>query len=148
MPGRFLLGGGLRHRRNFGICLHRSTITTITAGLAREVCETCSHVSVRYIESAVTMDPHFEELEAATFSPAPDVDEPTRADLEETKVFEAMIRLQPDMGRLSCGLCEQPAMFLIPDGLSCNEHAWQAAARLDWETADPWVPIRIDRSNA
>jgi hypothetical protein len=37
---------------------------------------------------------------------------------------------------------------MIPDGMTCGEHAWQAAARLDWEDSDPWVPIRIDRSNA
>jgi hypothetical protein len=37
---------------------------------------------------------------------------------------------------------------MIPDGLVCDEHAWQAAARIDWDDVDPWVPIRIDRSNA
>lgn len=138
----------MRQKRNFGICLHRSTITTITAGLAREVCEACSRVSVRYIESAVTIHPDIEALEHGASSSSPDVDEPTSQDLEETSVFEAMVRFQPDTRHLKCGICDQPAMFLIPDGLSCDEHAWQAAARLDWETTDPWVPIRIDRSNA
>lgn len=47
-----------------------------------------------------------------------------------------------------CRLCSQPAVFMTPEGMSCDEHAWQAAARTDWEDADPWVPIRIDRSNA
>lgn len=37
---------------------------------------------------------------------------------------------------------------MIPEGMSCDEHAWQAAARTNWDDADPWVPIRIDRSNA
>lgn len=132
-------GGGLRQRRNFGICLHRSTITTITAGLAREVCEACSHVSVRYVESAVKIHPNIEKLE---------FEEPTEQDLEETMVFEAMVRFEHDTRRLKCALCDQTAMFMIPEGLSCDEHAWQAAARLDWDTTDPWVPIRIDRSNA
>lgn len=138
----------MRQRRNFGICLHRSTITTITAGLAREVCEACSRVSVRYVESAVTIHPDVEALELGSSPTSPEVDEPTSQDLEESRVFEAMVRFQPDMRRLKCGTCDQPAMFMIPDGLSCDEHAWQAAARLDWETTDPWVPIRIDRSNA
>ena len=138
----------MRQRRNFGICLHRSTITTITAGLAREVCEACARVRVRYIEPAVTIHPDIEALELGT-PPSPlEVDEPTSQDLEESRVFEAMVRFQPDTSRLKCGICHQPASFLIPDGLSCDEHAWQAAARLDWETTDPWVPIRIDRSNA
>ena len=138
----------MRQRRNFGICLHRSTITTITAGLAREVCEACSRVSVRYIESAVTIHPDIEALEFGTSPTSLEVDEPTSQDLDETRVFEAMVRFQPDTKRLKCGICDQPASFMIPDGLSCDEHAWQAAARLDWETTDPWVPIRIDRSNA
>lgn len=138
----------MRQRRNFGICLHRSTITTITAGLAREVCEDCSRVSVRYIESAVTIHPDIEALELGSSPSSMGVDEPTSRDLEESKVFEAMIRFQPDTRHLKCEICDQSAMFLIPDGLSCDEHAWQAAARLDWETTDPWVPIRIDRSNA
>lgn len=47
-----------------------------------------------------------------------------------------------------CRLCSQPAVFMVPDGMTCDEHAWQAAARTNWEDADPWVPIRIDRSNA
>lgn len=144
----FLLGGGLRQRRNFGICLHRSTITTITAGLAREVCEACARVSVRYVELAVKIHPDIEELELETSSSSLGVDEPTSQDLEETRVFEAMVTFEPDTRRLKCGICDQPAMFTIPDGLSCDEHAWQAAARLDWDTTDPWVPIRIDRSNA
>lgn len=103
---------------------------------------------MRYIESAVTIHPDIEALEFGTSPSSPEVDEPTSQDLEETWVFEAMVRFQPDTTRLKCGICDQSAMFVIPDGLSCDEHAWQAAARLDWETTDPWVPIRIDRSNA
>ncbi|HJQ77789.1 MAG TPA: hypothetical protein VJ948_11090 [Acidimicrobiia bacterium] len=56
--------------------------------------------------------------------------------------------VEPVAGRLSCGLCAQQATFLIPDGMVCEEHAWQAAARISWQEADVWVPIRIHRSNA
>ncbi|MGD2101194.1 MAG: hypothetical protein PVG83_03090 [Acidimicrobiia bacterium] len=48
---------------------------------------------------------------------------------------------------LKCRLCSQAAEFMIPSGVVCNEHAWQAAARLDWDGGDPWVPIRIHTSS-
>lgn len=32
-----------------GLCLHEETLTTITCGLQRIVCESCGHVGVRYI---------------------------------------------------------------------------------------------------
>lgn len=124
---------GLKQRRNFGICSHRFTITTITAGLAREVCETCAHVTLRYVEQAVQLRPDFE---------------PTLAELDDIKIFEAGITFEDTSRYRQCRLCTQPAVFMIPDGLVCDEHAWQAAARLDWEDVDPWVPIRIDRSTA
>lgn len=128
-----LLGGRLKHRRNFGICSHRSTITTITAGLAREVCESCAHLRLYYVETAVRV--------------RPEVD-PTAAELDEVKIFEATITFEETSRYRQCRLCAQPAVFMIPDGMMCDEHAWQAAARLDWDDADPWVPIRIDKSNA
>ena len=137
----------MKQRWSFGTCSHRSTITTITAGLAREVCETCSHVSVRYVESAVKVNPDFEVWEPEN-AQSPDHDEPTAEDLEDSRVFEAMVTFRQSSRHLRCGLCGQPAVFMIPEGLSCDEHAWQAAARLDWDAGDPWVPIRIDRSNA
>lgn len=137
------MGGGLRQRRSFGICLHRSTIITITAGLAREVCESCARVRVRYVESAVKVHLDDEEWEVTDYD-----DEPTGDELEGPRVFEAMVTFPESARQLKCGLCDQPARFMIPDGLTCDEHAWQAAARLDWEEADPWVPIRIDRSHA
>jgi hypothetical protein len=137
--GSFLLGGRLKHRRSFGICTHRSTITTITAGLAREVCETCAHVSVRYVEPAVQIYPEMDISGAEpSLSAGPSVD-----NLDEAQVFEAMVSFEASTRRLVCGLCSQPARFLIPEGLTCEEHAWQAAAGLDWEDTDPWVPIRI-----
>lgn len=132
--GRFLLGGRLRQRRSFGSCAHSSTITTITAGLAREVCEACSHVSVRYVEQAVRLYPD-QEVEGKPSSPDDGNDDPDR--------FEAIIALGENTRILGCGLCAQSAVFMTPGGLRCNEHAWQEAALLDWERSEPWVPIQI-----
>ena len=58
------MGGRLKQRWSFGGCGHSSTITTITAGLAREVCETCGHVSLRYVDSAVRLRPNVEPTQA------------------------------------------------------------------------------------
>ena len=141
--GSFLLGGRLKHRRSFGICSHRSTITTITAGLAREVCETCAHVSVRYIEPAVRVYPETDVGVAVPPLPTgPSVD-----DIDEAQVFEAMVSFETATRRLVCSFCSQPARFLIPEGLTCEEHAWQAAAGLDWKDSEVWVPIRIDNAS-
>lgn len=112
-------------------CSHKSTITTVTAGLAREVCESCGHVSLRYVDQAVRLRP--------TTSETLDHD---------SKSFEATIVLDEGSRYRRCIHCTQPATFIIPEGMTCGEHAWQAAARLDWDVSDPWVPIRIDRSNA
>jgi len=117
----------LKQRRNFGWCSHGTTITTITAGLAREVCETCGRVRLQYVERAVQIYPT-----------APRRMEPIRQTSEPTTAN----------GQRRCRLCSQPAVFMTPDGMSCDEHAWQAAARTNWDDADPWVPIRIDKSNA
>ena len=127
MPRAILLGGGLKQRRNLKICLHRSTITTITAGMAHEVCESCARVRLRYVESAVQLHPDVE---------------PTAAELDAT-AFEAMITFEGTSRQIRCRLCGQSAAFLVPGGLVCDEHAWQAAARIDWAEADPWVPISI-----
>jgi hypothetical protein len=132
-PG-ILLGGGLKHRRNFVGCKHGSTITTITAGLAREVCESCSRVRIRYVGGAVRL--------------RPDRSEEQIIDIELEEAIGDVLSQESEHRYLKCGLCTQPAVFMIPDGLTCDEHAWQAAARLTWEDVDPWVPIRIDRSNA
>lgn len=86
-------------------------------------------MSVRYVEPAVRLYPD---------------DEPA----DDPVVFEARITLE-SMGRSpQCRYCSQTAVYLIPEGLTCNEHAWQAAARLDWISADVWVPIPIHPSNA
>ena len=110
-------------------CSHSATVTTITAGLAREVCESCARVWLRYVESAVTSFP----------------DEPPPS---ASQRFEATIAFEQTPRARKCKLCAQPAVFMIPEGLMCDEHAWQAAAKLSWDDDDPWVPIRIHRSNA
>lgn len=104
-------------------------------------------MSVRYVEPAVRLHPDIETLRSGERGDDFGL-EPTPADLEEAQVFEAMISFDSSSRILKCGLCAQAAVFMIPDGLRCDEHAWQAAAMLDWDSADPWVPIRIDRSNA
>lgn len=136
----------MKPRRIFWGCAHRSTITTITAGIAREVCEMCSHVSVSYVEPAVRLHPDIEK--GGSESPLEARDEPTVSDLDEARIFEAMVSFEESSRFVRCGICTQKAVFMVPDGLRCDEHAWQAAALLDWDEVDPWVPIRIDRSNA
>jgi hypothetical protein len=108
--------------------MHKSTITTITAGLAREVCETCARVRLHYVEAAVKLHPEFEA---------------TGTEQDEVQAFEATIIFEKTSRRIQCRLCAQSAAFLVPDGLVCDEHAWQAAARIDWDRSDPWVPIPI-----
>lgn len=138
-----LLGGRLRQRRPFWGCSHSSTITTITAGIARQVCEHCAHVSVSYVEPAVQLHPKGEAVSTPRRDRVVDL-----TGLDEAKLFDAIISFEGLPRLLKCGLCAQQAVFAIPDGLRCEEHAWQAAAFLDWDVTEPWVPIRIDRSNA
>lgn len=114
--------------RNLGWCLHSATITTITAGLAREVCETCGRVRIHYVERAVQIYPT-----------------PPRLMVESLR--QPSETLSSPRNR-TCMLCSQSAVFMIPDGAVCEEHAWQAAARTSWDDAEVWVPIRIDKSNA
>ena len=125
----FLLGGSrLNKWRNLGWCPHSATITTITAGLAREVCESCGRVRIQYVERAVQIYPT-----------------PPRPMVESVRRPE---ELHPSTRRRTCMLCSQSAVFMIPDGAVCDEHAWQAAARTSWDESEVWVPIRIDKSNA
>lgn len=117
----------MNKRRKSGRCGHETTITTITAGLARQVCETCGRVRIEYVEFAVQIYPT---------SPRPA--------LRTVPVRDRVGTTPPN--RRVCKLCSQPATFLIPGGTMCEEHAWQAAARTSWDAADPWIPIRIDES--
>jgi len=111
--------------------------------MAREVCEVCGHVSVSYIEPAVQIHPELEEGGDTAVHQGPDI-----SGLDEASIFDAIVSFEGLPRLIRCGLCTQQASFAIPDGLRCEEHAWQAAAFLDWEATEPWVPIRIDRSNA
>lgn len=72
-----------------GRCMHEQTLTTITCGLQRIVCESCGHVGVRYIrpiagpidrrrfarqadlihEAAMADDELHDELHEATMTP-------------------------------------------------------------------------------
>lgn len=117
-----------------GWCSHGTTLTTITAGMAREVCESCGQVSLRYVEEAVQSYPKLSAVRP-----------PSDEELHEIDLEEQITHV---VSQRRCIHCRQLALFMIPDGLVCDEHAWQAAARLDWEVSDPWVPIRIDKSNA
>ncbi len=112
--------------RSFGRCSHKASVTTITAGMAREVCETCARVRIYYVDAAVQVYSEGAKASSRRSKPATGGQDTARR----------------------CILCSQPAVFMIPEGMTCDEHAWQAAARLDWDETDPWVPIRIDRSNA
>lgn len=132
----------LRRRRSFWGCGHSSTVTTITAGMAREVCEECGDVSVRFVDSAVRLHQDLDQSRASSDLGGPQPEPEHR----EPIAFEARVIFEEASRFLGCRLCSQPAVFTIPDGLRCDEHAWQAAARIDWDAVDPWVPIRIDRS--
>ena len=114
--------------RSFRRCSHDITVTTVTAGLAREVCESCGQVRLRYVERSVQIFPT---------PPRQVVPLPSR---EREPGSEGSGRW--------CALCTRQAVFLIPDQRVCEEHAWQAASRIDWDRTEIWVPIRIDTSNA
>lgn len=118
-------------------CSHRETITTTTAGIAREVCETCGQVSLRFVEPAVQ--------EHTRWRSRP-VDSVMRL-LSDRRLTDDS-RVSDSLRFLKCRLCTQAAVYLIPSGVVCDEHAWQAAARLSWDETDPWVPIRIHTSDA
>ncbi len=121
------------------MCGHTQRITTITAGLARQVCESCGHISVHYVENAVQIFPTGDRA-GGRIASVEETTRPVSTSEDEAVGGQATPRHQ------RCKLCAQPAVFMIPEGIMCDEHAWQAAARLSWEDTDPWVPIRIDRS--
>jgi hypothetical protein len=86
-----------------------------------------------YVESAVQLHPD---------------EDPGLAGTNSIKAFEAVITFEKPSIRTQCQLCGQSAAYLVPNGLMCEEHAWQAAARIDWARSDPWVPIPTARSSA
>ncbi|MGB8359881.1 MAG: hypothetical protein WCE80_00610 [Acidimicrobiia bacterium] len=113
-------------------CSHRDTITTITAGIAREVCEVCGHISIRFVEPAVRADSQWRTR------PVDSV-----INLLAHRKLSDDAKVRDSLRFLRCRLCSQAAVYLIPSGVVCDEHAWQAAARIRWEDSDPWVPIKI-----
>jgi transcription elongation factor Elf1 len=100
-----------------GWCQHRDTVSTITAGLERSVCERCGNVAVRYVAETVKVFPETSNSGI------------TGAD-----------------GTATCGSCGDRAEFLIPMGMACPKHAWAEAVRQDEAGYDLWVPIKIDRN--
>lgn len=97
-----------------------------------------------YVGQTVRLYPNIEE-EYEDFPPSREEDV-VEMDLREPSSYEAVVIFEESSRLLTCGLCAQAAVFTIPEGLRCDEHAWQAAARLDWGAEDPWVPLRLDRS--
>lgn len=86
-----------------------------------------------YVEAAVRLFPDLE---------------PPVSEVNDVSHFEATILFEKTSVRLRCKLCGQSAAYLVPQGLMCEEHAWQAAARINWGDSDPWVPIPTTRSIA
>jgi hypothetical protein len=105
------------------MCSHTNVLSTVTAGLERVVCEDCGQVSVRYVADSVKIFP--DEADLTVGRPSGPAPETTR--------------------RRVCGKCDAPAVFMIPRGLACGEHAWAAASRQDALGQELWIPIRIDQ---
>lgn len=110
------------------LCRHKRTISAVTAGLERTVCEECGAVSVRYLEKGVH-GRRGKNAIAAGITPRPEP-EPKPAP------------------RRVCTVCQQPARFMIPSGLVCSDHAWEAASRQETTTDNIWIPILIDSSTS
>lgn len=108
--------------RRISECKHKQTISTVTAGLERTVCESCGHVTVRYIEPTVRLFPDMADRRKPAVEPA---------------------------ARNTCATCGSAAEFMIPGGLACAEHAWKEASLQQIMGSEPWIPITIDqRTNA
>jgi hypothetical protein len=120
------------------MCAHTNTISTLTAGLERVVCEDCGHVSVKYVADTVKIFPDHEDLVVRAGNPESGEAADERA---MDKPAERPVSRRP-----RCGRCEQPAEFMIPQGLACAKHAWAAASRQDALGQELWIPIRIDQN--
>ncbi len=81
--------GGLHvevKRTRPGLCLHEETLTTITCGLQRIVCESCGHVGVRYIRPiAGPIDRRRFARQADLLHEAAAIHERARADHQELR---------------------------------------------------------------
>lgn len=123
-------------------CEHQHTVTTITAGLARTVCEACGKVSIRY-EGAGAFWPEGRKTvvggsAASTASGA----EPEAAPQPSSSASPARPQKKP-----VCTRCEAAAVYITPWGLACGNHAWEAASMQDPHSDDFWIPLLVDRSN-
>lgn len=105
------------------VCAHTVTISTVNAGLERRVCETCGHVSIRYLSDAVKIFPDENDL-------AVDISDQETDSVPERTFF--------------CHRCHLVAEYMTPAGLACGAHAWGAASMQVARLGELWIPIRID----
>ena len=112
-----------RSRRVDG-CDHPHSVTTFIAGLARSVCETCGHVSIRYLGEGAHWPDESPDLSA----------EPVSTPTESKRIPV-------------CKRCGEEAYFITPWGLACSDHAWEAASRQDPLSGEFWIPLLIDRTD-
>jgi hypothetical protein len=129
--------------RQLGDCKHKHTVTTVTAGLARTVCEACGKVSIQY------------EGSGAVWPEAPGLNAKRAArGARTTEEVARPRRAKPDPARQPaqspppvCTRCDAPAIYLTPWGIACGDHAWQSASLQDPLSDSFWIPLLIDRSN-
>jgi hypothetical protein len=98
-------------------------MSTVYAGLERKVCESCGHVSIRYLSDAVKIFPDEDVFADDAREPEPDT-EPERT--------------------IFCHRCHFVAEYMTPSGLACGAHAWGAASMQVARLGEMWIPIRID----
>lgn len=119
-------------------CEHRHNVTTITAGLARIVCEQCGRVSIRYEGEGAVWPEGSEAVVsglATTQAPAAPKAVPQRAPASTPQKKPV------------CTRCGVPAVYITPWGLACGDHAWEAASAQDPLSDDFWIPLLVDRSD-
>ena len=107
------------------VCAHTVAMSTVNAGLERRVCESCGHVSIRYLSDAVKIFPEEESVSA---------------DGSDRHIDHAQDRT------IFCHRCPMVAEYLTPIGLACGAHAWGAASMQVARLGEMWIPIRIDPS--
>lgn len=121
-------------------CEHEHTVTTVTAGLARTVCEACGQVSIRY------------DGTGAFWPEGPGAGKPNTGKSEGAETINRTPK-KPDLEppvppkQPVCVRCEVPAVYMTPWGLACGEHAWQSASMQDPLSDSFWIPLLIDRSD-
>jgi hypothetical protein len=103
------------------VCAHAVGISTVCAGLERRVCESCGHVSIRYLSDAVKIFPDHDDVTVDISSSDPE---------SERTIF--------------CHRCHLVAEYITPNGLACGAHAWGAASMQVARLGEMWIPIRID----